>query len=96
MDTVIESKSIYKTKVSKREQLKERKEKEKLLQDIILSKQELDTTIKNIDFVNDDMLLEHYIFKLKAAGIRYRYLMNKARELGLECYQYSDTFQKVR
>lgn len=88
MESVIETKAQNKTRLLHRK--KASHEKQQLLNDILTARREMDTVIKNIDFVDDDMLLEHYIFKLKACELRYRYLITKAKENGISYQEYAE------
>ena len=65
------------------------REVNQLLREILTAKRELDTVTHNIDFTNDSLLLEHYIFKRKACEMRYRYLISKAKERGINYNEYA-------
>lgn len=64
-------------------------EKKQFLREILTARRELDTVTHNIDFTNDALLLEHYIFKRKACEMRYRYLINQAKQRGLIYNEYA-------
>lgn len=55
--------------------------KAELISAIAAAKSELDEVSVNINFVSDPLLIDHYTYRLKAAEVRYRYLMCQAREL---------------
>ena len=84
------------SRLIRRQKTKLEKESEDLLSNIAEAKRELDTAAKNINFVSDTMLLDHFTFKLKAAEVRYRYLVAKAKEMGLEQHMYAEKMYKER
>lgn len=52
-----------------------------LLSELAYAKRELDEAAGNINFVKDDMLLEHFIFRIKACEMKYRYLLSLVRSI---------------
>lgn len=65
-------------------------EKAELLAALSDAKAELDIASENINFVSDPMLVDYFIFKAKAVQIRYRYLLNRARKMGIESKEYTE------
>ncbi len=57
------------------------KYKTALLADLAQAKRELDEASKNLNFVKDELLLDHFIFRMKASEMRYRYLLSLARDM---------------
>lgn len=86
MDALLQIKSAH---IPKRKISGQTKEKRQFLHEILTARRELDTVTHNIDFTNDALLLEHYIFKRKACEMRYRYLINQAKEHGLIYHEYA-------
>lgn len=78
------------TKLRFGSRVKTSKENEQLIQDILVARREINTVLHNIDFVDDDMLMEHFIFKLKACELRYRYLITQAKERGISHNEYAE------
>lgn len=52
-----------------------------LLSELAYAKRELDDASRNMNFVKDDMLLEHFIFRIKACEMKYRYLLSLVRSI---------------
>lgn len=63
-------------------------EKNKLLTALSDAKSELDTAVHNMNFVSEPMLIDHYAFKVKAAEVRYRYLLSQVRCMGIGSNEY--------
>lgn len=74
-----------KEKHSKRDIRRQRKYKNMLLADLAAAKRELDNAQRNINFVKDDLLLDHYIFRMKAYEMRYRYILSLIRQTDNSC-----------
>lgn len=74
-------------KPSRKTQRIHTKYKKALLADLAAAKRELDDAAKNLNFVKEDLLLDHFIFRMKASEMRYRYLLSLARDMdsGLAC-----------
>lgn len=68
-------------KPSRKTQRIHTKYKKALLADLAAAKRELDDAAKNLNFVKDDLLLDHFIFRMKASEMRYRYLLSLARDM---------------
>ena len=54
-----------------------------LLAQLANAKKNADNLARVIDFVNDPLILEDLIYKLKAAQTRFRYFLQKARAGGV-------------
>lgn len=79
-------------KSSRREARMQTRYKKALLADLAAAKRELDNAAENMNFVKDDLLLEHFIFRMKASEMRYRYLLCLARQMDGQCeYEKSET-----
>ncbi len=86
MDVLLQKKTAH---ILKHRQISQTREIQQFLHEILSAKRELDTVTHNIDFTNDELLLDHYIFKRKACEMRYRYLINKAKERGINYNEYA-------
>ena len=89
MNLSIDVQGYRQSRILKEEKKRMEKDKTELLDAIADAKSELDTAVRNMNFVSDPMLLDHYTFRVKAAEARYRYLMCQAREMGLENNEYA-------
>ncbi len=58
-------------------------DKNELLYLIIKAKHDMDNAMKNINFVSDPLLIDHYTYSYKAAEIHYEYLMEEAKKMGV-------------
>lgn len=56
------------------------RERRELLQNLKQAKRDLDIASANFEFVNDEGLVDYYIYQMKAAETRYQYLIRKAKE----------------
>ncbi|MCX7715359.1 MAG: YaaL family protein [Clostridia bacterium] len=88
VNLMADSTNAKSAKVLKKERLKLEKDAKDLMDAIIEAKQELDSVSKNINFVSDSMLVDHFTFRLKAAEVRYRYLVAQAKQMGIENRMY--------
>lgn len=68
-------------KTDRRTQRMQTRKRKALLADLAAAKRELDNAAENLNFVKDDLLLEHFIFRMKASEMRYRYLLCLARDM---------------
>ena len=73
--------SNSKVKHNRHSQRNYNKYRQTLLSDLAAAKRELDEATENLNFVKDDLLLEHFIFRMKASEMRYRYLLCLARDM---------------
>lgn len=76
------------SKILKRESNTREIEKAELLTALSDAKSELDTAVHNMNFVCEPMLIDHYAFKVKAAEVRYRYLLSQVRCMGIDSNEY--------
>lgn len=60
-----------------------------LWNDICETKKTIDVALNNFDQVTEPALIDYYSYTLKAAGIRYQFLLKQAKRLGLRVIQYS-------
>jgi hypothetical protein len=65
---------------------KEKEEKENkvyfdLIRSLYIAKKELAEAEKNFDLALDDDLIDYFTYKLKAAELRYQYLLKRAKEI---------------
>ncbi|MCI8465431.1 MAG: YaaL family protein [Lachnospiraceae bacterium] len=54
-----------------------------LWKDIRQTKETIDNALNNFDQVTDPALIDYYSYTLKAAGIRYQFLLKQAKRLNL-------------
>ena len=67
-----------------------------LLYLIIKTKHDMDNAMKNINFVSDPLLIDHYTYRYKAAEIHYEYLMDEAKKLGVLHKLYAEQMYEDR
>lgn len=67
-----------------------------LLYLIITAKHDMDNAMKNLNFVNDPLLIDHYTYRYKAAEIHYEYLMEEAKKLGVQNKLYAEQMYNER
>ncbi|MBQ7667806.1 MAG: DUF2508 family protein [Clostridia bacterium] len=60
---------------------KEKTEKEVLLENLKVAQVELDTAINNYDFAKEPELVDYYTYNIKAAQMRYEYLLKKVKKI---------------
>ncbi len=65
-------------------------EARELLYLIIKTKNDMDSAMQNIDFVNDPLLIDHYTYRYKAAQMHYEYLMEEAKKRGIQNKEYAE------
>jgi len=58
----------------------EKKENADLVANLLDAKKELDIATANYEFVYEQDLIDYYAYEIKAAQIRYQYLLKKAKE----------------
>ena len=63
---------------------------------IIKAKHDMDSAMKNINFVNDPLLIDHYTYRYKAAEIHYEYLMEEAKKRGIHNKHYAERMYEDR
>lgn len=54
-----------------------------LWNDIRETQKTIDVALNNFDHVTDPALIDYYSYTLKAAGIRYQFLLKQAKRLNL-------------
>ncbi|MCI8551231.1 MAG: YaaL family protein [Lachnospiraceae bacterium] len=54
-----------------------------LWDDIRQTKETIENALNNFDQVTDPILIDYYSYTLKAAGIRYQFLLKQAKRLEL-------------
>lgn len=54
-----------------------------LRQDLLASKEEFETALSNFEQAVDPDLIDCYIYALNAASLRYKFLLNLAKEAGI-------------
>ncbi len=54
-----------------------------LWKDLRQTKETIDVALNNFDHVTDPALIDYYCYTLKAAGIRYQFLLRQAKHLNL-------------
>ena len=54
-----------------------------LWEDIRKTKETIDNALNNFDQVTDPVLIDYYCYTLKAANIRYQFLLKEAKYLDL-------------
>ncbi len=54
-----------------------------LLRNLYQAKYELECATQNFDYATDPMLIDMYIYQIKACQAKYRYLLNSAKEKGI-------------
>ena len=74
---------IQTTKKNRRQRRIQEQYKTALLADLAHAKRELDDASKNLNFVKDELLLDHFIFRMKSCEMKYRYLLTLAREMDI-------------
>lgn len=84
----LETITVTASKILGRETNAREIEKNKLLTALSDAKSELDTAVHNMNFVSEPMLIDHYAFKVKAAEVRYRYLLSQVRCMGIGNNEY--------
>lgn len=68
-------------KISRKTRKLREKNRTALLEELLCAKRELDDAARNMNFVKDDMLLEHFIFRIKSCEMKYRYLLSLVRSI---------------
>ena len=59
-----------------------------LLRNIAAAKIEMEAANQNFSYAVEPLLVDMYIYQAKAAQTKYSYLINRARELGIEQREY--------
>ena len=54
-----------------------------LLRQLELARREMEIADLNYEFANEDDLVDYYIYQMKAAEIKYQYLLKQARDKGI-------------
>ena len=52
-----------------------------LKRELCETKKTIDNALQNFDYVTDPALIDYYSYTLKAAGIRYQFLLRQAKQL---------------
>ena len=52
-----------------------------LKRELYETKKTIDNALRNFDYVTDPALIDYYSYTLKAAGIRYQFLLRQAKQL---------------
>ena len=52
-----------------------------LKRELYETKKTIDNALRNFDYVTDPALIDYYSYTLKAAGIRYQFLLKQAKQL---------------
>lgn len=63
----------------------EQSEKELILKSIDTTKINMHRVYNNLDAVTDPDLIDSCIYELKSIQLRYRYLINRAKEMNIYC-----------
>ncbi len=64
------------------------RERAELLEGIAKAKLDLEISNQNFSYATDPLLVDMYAYEIKATQAKYRYLLGKARSLGLEQREY--------
>lgn len=59
-------------------------EREEVLKEIRRVNSELQNTYNNFQFIDDELLIDYYTYKIKACETQYHYLLKIARSIGIE------------
>lgn len=59
-----------------------------VLQCISQAKMELEAAHQNFSFAVEPLMVDMYTYQIKAAQAKYRYLLQKARDMGIEQREY--------
>jgi|GEM_PF-1899432 len=59
-----------------------------LIHNIAKTRLELEVANQNFSYVVEPMLVDMYVYQIKAAQAKYRYLLKLAREMGIEQREY--------
>jgi hypothetical protein len=59
-------------------------EKEELIKEIRRVSSELQNTYNNFQFIDDELLIDYYTYKIKACETQYHYLLKIAKSMGIE------------
>lgn len=59
-------------------------------------KKALDCAYANFEFVSEPQLVDSYIYEVKAMQLKYEYLLNQAKALGIIVNKYEYTSNKDR
>lgn len=70
-------------------------DRQELLMHINMVKKALDCANSNFEYVTEPELVDIYIYELKAIQLKYEYLINKAKELGIIADPFSYTDKKA-
>lgn len=70
--------------MKKSTKLRLQKEQE-ILAEIKLTEIAFHTALSNLESMTDPDLIDCYIYELNAAQVRYKYLINQARDYGISC-----------
>ena len=60
-------------------------EEKKLLEDLRITKLAWETALSNLEHLTDPELIDCCIYEMNAANVRYRFLLEQARNLNLRC-----------
>jgi len=63
---------------------------------IIQTKKDMDNAMRNLNFVNDPLLIDHYTYRYKAAEMHYEYLMEEAKKSGIQTKLYAEKMYDER
>ena len=75
----------------KKEDTYEEIQRDHLLQDIVKTKNALDSAYSNFDNVIDPDLIDCYIYEVNAVQKRYKFLLEKASKLNMNLDLYPET-----
>jgi len=67
--------------IMKKINCKEKTEKDTLLENLKTAQDELDTAINNYEFASEPELVDYYTYNIKAAQMRYEYLLKKVKKI---------------
>ena len=62
---------------------KEKPKENELIKNLRIAQDELDVAIHNYEFAKEPELVDYYTYNIKAAQMKYEYLLRKAKENGM-------------
>lgn len=71
---------------------KNKEEVEELVENLKKTRNEWVTATMNYEFAQEDELIDYYIYLMKAAQLKYDYLLKKAKERGVK-WGFEDVFE---
>ena len=62
---------------------KEKQRESELIKNLKIAQDELEMAVNNYEFAKEPELVDYYTYNIKAAQMKYEYLLRKAKEKGM-------------